>query len=132
MFLKVFFSELFTRDKCALFLLPQVKNYKELTTESDLQKEVIRAGLSKLVVLKLNGGLGTTMGCTGPKSVISVRNELTFLDLTVQQIEVRTAHMSKNQLFFCTSAMTGLITHYTGPTYSEFGYNEQISLDQNN
>jgi UTP--glucose-1-phosphate uridylyltransferase len=27
------------------------------------------------------------MGCTGPKSVISVRNELTFLDLTVQQIE---------------------------------------------
>lgn len=23
--------------------------------------------LDKLVVLKLNGGLGTTMGCTGPK-----------------------------------------------------------------
>ena len=44
--------------------------------------------LDKLVVLKLNGGLGTSMGCTGPKSLISVRNELTFLDLTVQQIEV--------------------------------------------
>lgn len=44
--------------------------------------------LDKLVVLKLNGGLGTTMGCTGPKSVISVRSEFTFLDLTVQQIEV--------------------------------------------
>lgn len=29
------------------------------------------------------------MGCQGPKSVISVRNDLTFLDLTVQQIEVR-------------------------------------------
>lgn len=28
------------------------------------------------------------MGCQGPKSVISVRNDLTFLDLTVQQIEV--------------------------------------------
>lgn len=27
------------------------------------------------------------MGCTGPKSVIPVRNDLTFLDLTVQQIE---------------------------------------------
>ena len=25
--------------------------------------------LDKLVVLKLNGGLGTTMGCTGPKYV---------------------------------------------------------------
>lgn len=43
--------------------------------------------LDKLVVLKLNGGLGTTMGCTGPKSVIEVRNGLTFLDLIVRQIE---------------------------------------------
>lgn len=44
--------------------------------------------LDKLVVVKLNGGLGTSMGCHGPKSVIAVRNGLTFLDLTVQQIEV--------------------------------------------
>ena len=28
------------------------------------------------------------MGCVGPKSLISVRNDATFLDLTVQQIEV--------------------------------------------
>lgn len=44
--------------------------------------------LNKLVVVKLNGGLGTSMGCSGPKSTIPVRNDLTFLDLTVQQIEV--------------------------------------------
>lgn len=43
--------------------------------------------LDQLVVVKLNGGLGTSMGCKGPKSVIVVRNDLTFLDLTVQQIE---------------------------------------------
>lgn len=43
--------------------------------------------LNKLVVIKLNGGLGTSMGCVGPKSVIPVRNDLTFLDLTVAQIE---------------------------------------------
>jgi len=47
----------------------------------------IRAMLDKLVVVKLNGGLGTSMGCSGPKSVIPVRSDLTFLDLTVQQIE---------------------------------------------
>lgn len=41
----------------------------------------------KLAVLKLNGGLGTSMGCTGPKSVIEVHSELSFLDLTVGQIE---------------------------------------------
>ena len=43
--------------------------------------------LNKLVVVKLNGGLGTSMGCKGPKSAIALRNDLTFLDLTVQQIE---------------------------------------------
>jgi len=47
--------------------------------------------LDKLVVVKLNGGLGTSMGCTGPKSMISVRSGLNFLDLTVQQIE----HLNK-------------------------------------
>ena len=48
----------------------------------------IQGMLEKLVVVKLNGGLGTSMGCRGPKSIIPVRNDLTFLDLTVQQIEV--------------------------------------------
>lgn len=65
----------------------QVIAYNSL--QDSLSAEVIRNMLNKLVVLKLNGGLGTSMGCTGPKSLISVRNELTFLDLTVQQIEVR-------------------------------------------
>uniref|UniRef100_A0A4W5QNR9 UTP--glucose-1-phosphate uridylyltransferase n=1 Tax=Hucho hucho TaxID=62062 RepID=A0A4W5QNR9_9TELE len=51
----------------------------------------VAASLNKLVVVKLNGGLGTSMGCKGPKSVISVRNENTFLDLTVHQIE----HLNK-------------------------------------
>uniref|UniRef100_A0A7N6B3H0 UTP--glucose-1-phosphate uridylyltransferase n=1 Tax=Anabas testudineus TaxID=64144 RepID=A0A7N6B3H0_ANATE len=51
----------------------------------------ITACLNKLAVVKLNGGLGTSMGCKGPKSLISVRNENTFLDLTVQQIE----HLNK-------------------------------------
>ncbi|XP_050431133.1 UTP--glucose-1-phosphate uridylyltransferase-like [Adelges cooleyi] len=51
----------------------------------------IHKKLNKLVVVKLNGGLGTSMGCRGPKSIIQVRNDLTFLDLTVQQIE----HLNK-------------------------------------
>ena len=55
-----------------------------MTVESVNPKDL----LNKLVVLKLNGGLGTSMGCVGPKSLIQVRNDATFLDLTVQQIEV--------------------------------------------
>lgn len=53
----------------------------------DPEHDKIRAMLEKLVIVKLNGGLGTSMGCTGPKSVIQVRNDLTFLDLTVRQLE---------------------------------------------
>lgn len=45
------------------------------------------SNLNKLAVLKLNGGLGTTMGCVGPKSAIEVREGMSFLDLTVRQIE---------------------------------------------
>lgn len=67
--------------------LPQdaIRDYNTLETPTT---DVIHEMLSKLVVIKLNGGLGTSMGCHGPKSVITVRNNLTFLDLTVQQIEV--------------------------------------------
>ncbi|XP_064623391.1 UTP--glucose-1-phosphate uridylyltransferase-like isoform X2 [Lineus longissimus] len=62
-----------------------MKDYKDLKT--NIPDDKIKSILDKLVVVKLNGGLGTTMGCDGPKSLISVRNELTFLDLNVQQIE---------------------------------------------
>lgn len=60
--------------------------YNEL--DQDISEESIKDILNKLVVLKLNGGLGTSMGCKGPKSIIKVKDDLTFLDLTVQQIEV--------------------------------------------
>merc|ERR1712137_69314 len=61
-----------------------VCDYSALPTPPSSQ---IKAMLDKLVVVKLNGGLGTSMGCKGPKSVITVRSGLTFLDLTIQQIE---------------------------------------------
>lgn len=62
-----------------------VLNYSGLVQPETPQE--ISAMLSKLVVVKLNGGLGTSMGCTGPKSLIQVRNDLTFLDMTISQIE---------------------------------------------
>lgn len=62
-----------------------VKAYADIPIVKEF---VAKSLLDKLVVLKLNGGLGTTMGCVGPKSLISVRNDKTFLDLNVEQIEV--------------------------------------------
>ncbi len=42
--------------------------------------------LAQAVVIKLNGGLGTGMGLQGPKSLLSVRPGVNFLDLMVRQI----------------------------------------------
>ena len=37
-------------------------------------------------MLKLNGGLGTSMGMTRAKSLLEVKDGLTFLDLIVRQV----------------------------------------------
>jgi UTP--glucose-1-phosphate uridylyltransferase len=42
--------------------------------------------LDEAVVLKLNGGLGTSMGMTGAKSLIEAKDGLTFLDVIVRQV----------------------------------------------
>ncbi len=41
---------------------------------------------AKIVVLKLNGGLGTTMGLTVPRCLVPVKAGMTFLDIAVQQV----------------------------------------------
>jgi len=41
--------------------------------------------LSHAVRIILNGGLGTSMGLTGPKSLLEVRNSLSFLEILLRQ-----------------------------------------------
>jgi UTP--glucose-1-phosphate uridylyltransferase len=45
-----------------------------------------REALDRAVVLKLNGGLGTSMGLQAPKSVLQVKEGLSFLDIIVRQV----------------------------------------------
>ena len=42
--------------------------------------------LERAVVIRLNGGLGTSMGMTGPKSLLEAKDGLTFLDIIVRQV----------------------------------------------
>lgn len=44
------------------------------------------AALGQSVVIKLNGGLGTSMGMTRAKSLLPVKDGLSFLDVTARQI----------------------------------------------
>src|SRR5919205_1064548 len=42
--------------------------------------------IDRAVVIKLNGGLGTSMGMTGPKSLVEVKDGQSFLDIIVRQV----------------------------------------------
>ncbi len=45
-----------------------------------------RAALAATVVIKVNGGLGTSMGMDRAKSLLEVREGLSFLDITARQV----------------------------------------------
>jgi UTP--glucose-1-phosphate uridylyltransferase len=44
------------------------------------------APLDRVVMIRLNGGLGTTMGLSGPKSLVDVKPHVTFLDVIARQV----------------------------------------------
>lgn len=60
-----------------------IDDYADIESYSKYGRDFLR----KTVLIKLNGGLGTTMGLQGPKSLIPVKNGLSFLDITAHQIQ---------------------------------------------
>lgn len=46
----------------------------------------VAEALDRAVVIKLNGGLGTSMGLSGPKALLEVKEGQTFLDLIAEQV----------------------------------------------
>lgn len=63
-----------------------VDTLPDYTDLGDRQAEIGQKALERAVVLKLNGGLGTSMGMDGPKCLLPVKGELTFLDIIVKQV----------------------------------------------
>ena len=63
--------------------------------------------LDRLVVLKLNGGLGTSMGLSGPKSLLAVKPGRSFLDVIAAQVlALRERHGARLPLLLLDSAAT--------------------------
>lgn len=54
----------------------------EIRKQYPIQKD----NLAKLAVIKLNGGLGTSMGLQGAKSLIEVKDRLSFLEIILNQV----------------------------------------------
>ena len=65
------------------------------------------SALSRVVVLKLNGGLGTSMGMTKAKSLLEVKDGLSFLDVIVRQVlHLRERHDARIPLLLMNSFAT--------------------------
>tara|TARA_Y100000589_G_scaffold40499_1_gene33905 strand:- start:31 stop:1254 length:1224 start_codon:yes stop_codon:yes gene_type:complete len=43
--------------------------------------------MNKIAIIKLNGGLGTSMGCNKAKSLINIRKDTNFIDCIIEQID---------------------------------------------
>lgn len=60
----------------------QLPHFEQLTAAHATAGQ---AALDKTIVLKLNGGLGTSMGMHGPKSLLPAKAHWRFLDIIIQQ-----------------------------------------------
>lgn len=85
----------------------------EPLTDPDLLESVevsdaeASAALAKTVIIKLNGGLGTSMGMDKAKSLLPVRDGKSFLDIIVEQVvSARATHDAKLPLIFMNSFRT--------------------------
>jgi UTP--glucose-1-phosphate uridylyltransferase len=58
----------------------------ELASLADLDPDADVTALGRTAVIKLNGGLGTSMGMDRAKSLVPVRDGRSFLELTIQQV----------------------------------------------
>lgn len=90
--------------------------------------------LGQVVIVKLNGGLGTGMGLQGPKSLLSVREGVNFLDLMVRQtVALREKSGKKVRLLlmnsFSTSADT--LAHLSQYEAQDLASADEVEMMQN-
>jgi UTP--glucose-1-phosphate uridylyltransferase len=75
--------------------------------DADIASPAPTDGLAGTVVIKLNGGLGTSMGLEAAKSLLEVRNGLSFLDIIARQVlQARQDHGVRLPLVFMDSFRT--------------------------
>ena len=79
----------------------------DLLESVPVSDEQAKAALARTVIIKLNGGLGTSMGMDKAKSLLLVRNDKSFLDIIVDQVRsARARYDVKLPLIFMDSFRT--------------------------
>src|SRR3954452_2280507 len=78
-----------------------------MLSDVEVSPEQAAEALGKTAIIKLNGGLGTSMGMEKAKSLLPVRGDRTFLDLIVEQVRAaREAYGARLPLLFMDSFRT--------------------------
>ncbi|MFB9312731.1 UTP--glucose-1-phosphate uridylyltransferase [Nocardioides plantarum] len=78
---------------------------------AEVDDEVAAEAIRHTVVIKLNGGLGTSMGMSRAKSLLCVRKGLSFLDIIARQVlHLREQHDATLPLIFMNSFRTSADT----------------------
>jgi UTP--glucose-1-phosphate uridylyltransferase len=85
----------------------ELEPVRDVPAAADLPARDAGAALDEVAVIKLNGGLGTSMGMTGAKSLVEAREGLTFLDVIVRQtLAIRARHGVRLPLVLMNSYRT--------------------------
>jgi len=83
----------------------------ESLADVDVDDETASAALRTTAVVKLNGGLGTSMGMERAKSLLCVRRGMSFLDVIARQVlHLRREHDAPLPLMFMNSFRTSTDT----------------------
>ena len=78
-----------------------------MLSDAAVSEEEAATALEQTVIIKLNGGLGTSMGMDKAKSLLPVRNGKSFLDIIVDQVRhARAAYGIQLPLLFMNSFRT--------------------------
>ena len=108
--------------------LPTLSSISSTSTEFDPDL------LAQTVSIKLNGGLGTSMGLQKAKSLLPVKNDLTFLDIIVNQISYLREHTGAEVKFLLMNSFStseGTLEHMEQYDDLNLAQPEDVELMQN-
>ena len=101
-------------------------------TRADSLPEGDPDDLAKAVVIKLNGGLGTSMGMTKAKSLVEVKDGLTFLDVIARQAQTAGVPLLLMDSFRTREDSLAVLERYPdleGDVPADFVQNKEPKLD---
>ncbi|MCW2819387.1 MAG: putative uridylyltransferase, partial [Marmoricola sp.] len=92
----------------------------EALADVEVPEDVAAEAIGATVVIKLNGGLGTSMGMARAKSLLCVRRGLSFLDVIARQVlHLRREHGATLPLIFMNSFRTSADTRAALARYDD-------------